>query len=312
MDTGPGTLNDETKDGKDGRILINGLLRVTDGTLNGGFSRGLGSLGGGSFWQEGGTANVWQFRPKSTGTGIFSYKQTGGTFNVGYGFALSGGIIDQYEVQYARFDLSNTNCSFEMSGSATLNIAKPTSNQTTPRIGGLFSVAAGSGNYNVTGGTVNLYTGDKSTNGLTYVGGINSTVPLYNVNIYVDNVAVTPQSVQLQTNSLVVLNNLTVNRGVLKGTLTQNTSTLLGMTAGTYTNVSATSGGTGTAAQFTVVVGSATSITSVTVTSGGGGYLAGDVLTFAGSQFGGSSSATFNVAAANIVTPPTLLTNNQM
>ncbi len=100
-----------------------------------------------------------------------------------------------------------------MSGSATLNIAKPTSNQTTPRIGGLFSVAAGSGNYNVTGGTVNLYTGDKSTNGLTYTGRINSTVPLYNVNIYVDNVAVTPQPVQLNTNDLVVLNNLTINTG---------------------------------------------------------------------------------------------------
>ncbi len=94
MDTGPGTVNDETRDNKDGRILINGLLRVTAGTLNGGFSRGLGSLGGGSFWQDGGTVNVWQFRPKASGTGIFSYKQTGGTFNVGYGFALSGGIID--------------------------------------------------------------------------------------------------------------------------------------------------------------------------------------------------------------------------
>jgi hypothetical protein len=320
--------------------LLNGLLRVTAGTLNGGFSRGLGSLGGGSFWQEGGTVNAWQFRPKSTGTGIFSYKQTGGTFNVGYGFALSGGKIDQFEVQYARFDLSNTNCSFEMSGSAILNIAKPTSNQTTPRIGGLFSVAAGSGNYSVTGGTVNLYTGDKSTNGLTYVGRINSTVPLYDVNIFVDNVAVTPLPVQLQTNDLTVLNNLTINGtntptfncndknltiggnfsinngavftsagGTLTGTLTQASENYSNLNNATNTNISPSSTtGSGTGALFTIVI-TANNVSSITITNPGTGYQAGDQVTFDASLLSGTGgrtgSAVYNIAAANIVATPT-------
>lgn len=192
---------------KDGRILISGLLRVTAGTLNDGFSKGLGSQDGGSYLQEGGTVNCWQFRPRAAGTGVFSFTQTGGTLNVGYGYALSGGKIDTYEQQYARFDLRSPNCTFQMSGNAVLNVAKPTSDDANA---GLFRVSSTPGNYNVTGGTVNLYMGYKTAT-LSYTGRINTTAPLYNVNIYEESA--TTQAAQLASNGLQVLNSLTIHEG---------------------------------------------------------------------------------------------------
>jgi fibronectin-binding autotransporter adhesin len=142
----PALVSGAISDGKDGRILIGGLLRVTAGTLNGGFSKGLGSQDGGAYLQDGGTVNVWQFRSRATGTGVFSFTQTGGTLNVGYGFALSGGVIDQYEEDYFRFDLRNANSTFQMSGSAILNIAKPTFGSGGVGDGGLFRVGSSSAN----------------------------------------------------------------------------------------------------------------------------------------------------------------------
>ena len=109
---------------KDGRILISGLLRITDGTLFDGFSKGLGSQDGGSYLQEGGTVTCWQFRPRSVaGNPPFSFTQTGGVLNVGYGYGPSGGKIDIYEEDYARFDLRSSNSTFQMSGNAVLNVA---------------------------------------------------------------------------------------------------------------------------------------------------------------------------------------------
>ena len=147
---------------KDGRILISGLLRITAGTLKDGFSKGLGSQDGGSYLQEGGTVSCWQFRPRSVaGNPPFSFVQTGGILNVGYGYALSGGKLDTFEEDYARFDLRSPNSSFQMSGTAVLNVAKPTSNADAGTDGGLFLVASTSNNVSVTGGTVNLYTGSN-------------------------------------------------------------------------------------------------------------------------------------------------------
>lgn len=197
---------------KDGRILISGLLRVSQGTLKDGFSKGLGSQDGGSYLQEGGTVSCWQFRPRSvTGNPPFSFTQTGGTLNVGYGYATSGGKIDQFEEDYARFDLRSPNSTFQMSGNAVLNVAKPTSNADAGVDGGLFLIASTSSNYNVTGGTVNLYTGVERSTAESYPGFINSTAPFYNLNIYEESA--TTQTTQLQTNDLIVLNNLTINTG---------------------------------------------------------------------------------------------------
>jgi|GEM_PF-1460677 len=303
-------MSDNSQGGtKDGRIMISGLLRVTAGTINNGFGKGIGSQNGGTYWQEGGTVNCWQFRPKASGSGIFSFIQSGGTLNVGYGFELSGGLIDTNETSFCRFDLASVNSTFQMSGSAILNVAKPTQNApingTYPG-GGLFHVGSSTANYNVTGGTVNLYMGmETSVN--SFPGYITSTAPLYNVNIYEESNTV--QTAQLLTNDLVVLNDLTINKGgALAGTMTAGSSSLSGMTAGTYEYVSATSGGSGTGAKFTIVVGSATAITSVTLNAGSSGYVVGDVFTFAGSLFGGAGTATFSITAANVASAPTLVT----
>jgi fibronectin-binding autotransporter adhesin len=302
-------LSDNSKGGtKDGRILISGLLRVTAGTINNGFGKGIGSQNGGTYWQEGGTVNCWQFRPKATGSGIFSFIQTGGTFNVGYGFGPSGGLIDAFEKTFCRFDLNSVNSTFQMSGNAILNVAKPTENTGAAPGGGLFKVGSSTANFNVTGGTVNLYMGQE-TSTTSYPGYITSTASLYNVNIYEESS--TAETAQLVGNDLVVLNNLTINKGgALAGALTQNTTALSAMTAGTYEYVTATSGGSGSGAKFTIVVGSATAITSVTLNAGSSGYVVGDVFTFAGALFGGAGSATFSITAANVVGAPVFVTNN--
>jgi hypothetical protein len=195
---------------KDGRILISGLLRITDGTLFDGFSKGLGSQDGGSYLQEGGTVTCWQFRPRSiAGNPPFSFIQSGGTLNVGKGYGLSGGKIDQYEEDYARFDLRSANSSFQMSGTAVLNVAKPTNNNNAD--GGLFLIASTPSNVSVTGGTVNLYAGAERTGPLSYPAYINSTAPFYNLNIYEEST--TNETTQLQTNSLIVLKDFTIHTG---------------------------------------------------------------------------------------------------
>ncbi|HEY3403059.1 MAG TPA: T9SS type A sorting domain-containing protein [Ohtaekwangia sp.] len=328
-------------DGKDGRILMAGLLRVTAGTLNGGFSKGLGSQDGGVYLQEGGTVNVWQFRAKADGTGVFSFTQTGGTLNVGYGFGLSGGTIDQYEEDYFRFDFRSTNSVFQMSGNAILNVAKSTANVGGGDDGGLFRVGSSASNYNVTGGTVNLYMGPKAA-GVSYPGYINTTAPLYNLNIYEESA--TTETAQLQTNPLVVLNNLTINTGNTPSLITNNlnvtvggnfiintattftlgtgTLTFNGSGAQTWTNegtitspltnvvVNKTTGSTltiGSATHSTLINAAGTgTITNLTLTSG---TLAdnGKILTVTGTL---SNSATHSGTGAIIANGPTAIGGN--
>ncbi|MGC4022990.1 MAG: hypothetical protein QM734_14125 [Cyclobacteriaceae bacterium] len=194
------------------RLMINGLLRVTSGTIDGGISAGFGTQDGGTYWQEGGTAKCWQFRPRQSGTGIFSFVMTGGTLNVGYNYSVNQGYDN---TGYCRFDLNSTNSTFTMSG-GTLNAAKPTATTA----GGIFQVLSSSANYNVTGGQINLYTG-YVTAGTENTGYLNSTVPLYNVSIFRESGSTT--SVQLQNQDLTVLNNLTLDNS----TNTQNPAFLL-------------------------------------------------------------------------------------
>lgn len=183
------------------RLMLSGTIRVSNGTFNSGVGGGIGSEDGGSYWQEGGTVNAWQFRPRAAGTGIFSFNMVGGTFNIGYGFAVGGGYTND---DYNRFDLTSANSTFQMSG-GTLNVAKPTNNNNSN--GGIFRVGSSAANYNVTGGTINLYAGvENGTN--SYPGFVSSTAPLYNVNIFEESA--TTQTTQLQSN-LVVLNNLSID-----------------------------------------------------------------------------------------------------
>jgi len=266
---------------KDGRILMSGLLRITAGTLFDGFSKGLGSQDGGSYLQEGGTVTCWQFRPRVGGSNIFSFNQTGGTLNVGYGYALSGGKIDQYEEDYSRFDLNNANSTFQMSGTAVLNVAKPTNSVDIGTNGGLFTLGSSSANYSVTGGTVNLYTGTERSTPLSYPGYINTTVPFYNLNIYEESA--TTENAALQTNSLIVLNNLTINTGNTPTFTTNNLNVTVGgnftINSGTtYDPGTGTTTFNGTGAQTWTHDGTISALASVVMNKSAG------TLTLAGTQ----------------------------
>ena len=159
------------------RLMLSGMLRVTLGTLNGGTGSGIGSEDGGAYFQEGGTVTCWQFRPRASGTGIFSSNMTGGTLNVGYNNGLDGGFDND---DFCRFDLRSLNSTFQMSG-GILNVAKPT-NDDGAQGGGIW-IGSSAGNYSVTGGTINAYTGLVRTLE-EYPFHISSTAPLYNLNIH--------------------------------------------------------------------------------------------------------------------------------
>lgn len=181
----------------DQRIMLDGLLRVSSGTLHFGDSKGLGSGSAGVFLLEGGTVTTWQFRARAGGTGIFAYKQTGGTFNVGYTYGLDGGVDGGSD---ARFDLSSASSSFQMNG-GVINIGRPTS------VGGNgIYIACSSSNYNVTGGTINVYTGPVRS-GTENTFNINSTVPFYNLTI---NRESGTSVARLLTSGLTILNDLTL------------------------------------------------------------------------------------------------------
>jgi hypothetical protein len=199
--------------GGNSRMIIDyGLLRITDGTLNMGYSRGL--LGGqsGQFIIEGGTVNTWQFRTTNLGSGNnFSYTQSGGTVNVGTS-GLSGETVDGY----ARFSLPYTTSTFTMSN-GTLNIASPITGTTTTN-GGI-AINANSSNISVTGGTVNCYI---PTDGSNF--GIASNASFYNLNILdqggtgsvsLSNVAINDgvTSFTVTASALQVINNLTIVTG---------------------------------------------------------------------------------------------------
>jgi fibronectin-binding autotransporter adhesin len=257
------------------RLMLSGTIRVTAGTLDAGISAGIGSEDGGAYLQEGGTVRCWMFRPRAAGTGIFSFNMTGGTFNVGYGYALDAGYTND---DYSRFDLNSANSTFQMSGTAILNIAKPTNNNNGN--GGIFRVGASVANYNVTGGTVNVYAGEE-TAGISYPSFINSTVPIYNLNIYEESA--TTQTTQLQTNSLVVLNNLSINTSNTPSFVTNNLNLTVGgnftiQTGTTYTPGTGITTFNGTGAQSWTHDGTITALGSVVMNKASG------ILTLGGTQ----------------------------
>jgi hypothetical protein len=163
------TVTDGTVSDTGRQIYVFGLLRLTKGIINMGYSRGLLGGGAGVFQIEGGTLNTWQIRTTYLGSNNrFAYKQSGGTVNVG---AITGPAVNDYP----RFALPYPECSFEMSG-GTLTVSTPTTGGETTA-GGIM-ISAATGNVNVTGGTVNAQLPATATNFT-----INSTSPFYNLNI---------------------------------------------------------------------------------------------------------------------------------
>ncbi len=217
---------------EDQRLIVNGLLKVSNGTFTGGYSKGLGTTAGGTVIVEGGTVNAWQYRVVAgvgtvTVSSAITYTQSGGKVYLGTtGYnngtetlptitGVTGGAFDQY----ARFSLADATSVFNMSG-GDLHIGPPTAyNIAASNAGGLDI----QGSYTVTGGTVHMYipNGAHTATGSTPSGNgtnakhfsIYSTAPLYNVNIYrlgTTGTVGTTACVATLMSSLTILNNLTL------------------------------------------------------------------------------------------------------
>jgi hypothetical protein len=195
-------------------IVPYGTLRVSSGTLN---VEGTGQGGivlreTGQLIIEGGTVNAWMFRTSTTATSHRgSFSQSGGTFNL---TGAGGGIT-----HYAIFSLPYDDNVFQMSG-GTINITRAFVGGIT--VHGGIMIGSTLGNYNVTGGTINV----TITPSAAYNFDISSRAPLYNLNIS-RNAGVGGQArlnsipwsydgsgantVTFPTYPLVVLNDFTIN-----------------------------------------------------------------------------------------------------
>jgi fibronectin-binding autotransporter adhesin len=199
------------------QIYLYGLLRISAGTFNLGYSRGLLGTLAGQFLIEGDPAtsvlNTMQLRTTQNSAGnTFSYTQNGGTVNVG-----TSGLSGVTETNAPRFSIPFTTCTFKMSG-GVLNVANPISSGVAVNGGILISVA--SSNISVTGGTVNAIAPASATNFI-----INSNAPFYNLNILQEGAgtaAVALGAVTARINGvdlaftaqpLVVQNNITIATG---------------------------------------------------------------------------------------------------
>lgn len=314
-----------TGNNEDQRLLANGLFRASNGsTFIGGYSRGIGSAVGGSVIIEGSgtTVSIWQYRPIATGTGIFTFQQSGGTLNVGTtgynGTPATTGPDDgpsSYTSQYARFSLGNTSSSFQMSG-GTINIGSPT-----PGASGFGALAGGldiqslPANYNVTGGTINMYIPQDATVSPPTTGSRNftiySTAPLYNVNIY--RVGTTAAYTAVLNGPLTVLNNLTLITGNSPTLSCGGNSLTIGgdfniQASTTFTPGSNTITFNGSGSQTWTNSGTITSLNTVVVSKSAG------TLTLAGSTLPNIPTLTLTSGtfadAGQTVTVTTSLTNN--
>ncbi|MBI1768477.1 MAG: hypothetical protein HYR67_08895 [Bacteroidetes bacterium] len=290
-----------------------GLLRVTNGTMNLGYSRGL--LGGGSGYllMEGGTINTWQLRTTNLGTGNnFAYVQSGGTINVGTA-GLSGVDI----TDFPRFCLMYTTCTFQMSG-GILNVGNPM-NGGIGNLGGIMINTATS-NTSVTGGTVNAFI---PASGVNFT--ITSTASFYNLNINQDGAGAAVailnsisafdgvSTITETAQPLTVLNNLTLVT-VSSTTLNCNANDL---TVGGNFNIQASTTFTpgantvtfnGSGAQTWTKTGTITSLNTVVVNKSAG------TLTLAGGTLPNIATLTLTSGTmadgGNTVTVTTALTNN--
>ena len=72
-------------------------------------------------------------------------------------------------------------------------------------------------------------------------------------------------------------------------------------TAGTYTGVTGTSGGSGTVGTFNIVVDGTGAVTGVTVVTGGSGHAVDDTITIADAVLGGGGAAVFTMDVATLL-----------
>lgn len=279
-----GTVSDNGR-----QIYVFGLLRLTQGTLNTGYSRGLLGGGSGILRIEGGTINTWQVRTTYLGTGNnFAYIQTGGTVNVGT--TVSTGVAVN---TYPRFALPYSTCSFIMTG-GTLNVGLPTPGGTSVN-GGIMIKSVASG-IQVTGGTVNAYLPPSDINFT-----ITSTAPFYNLNVvkssaggtavanlnpmYFDDTDASNNPDDLAGQPLQILNNLTIVNGNTPTLNTNNLSVTVGgnfdiQANTTYTPGTGTTTFNGSGTQSWTHNGTITSLSDVMINKSAGTLTLGGSGTF--------------------------------
>jgi hypothetical protein len=202
-----------------------GLLRISAGQFSTGDAAGfvLGSLGTPMIQIEGsGTLDVSQMWAAG-GSNLVSYIQSGGTAN----FRAQG----ENHGTAAIFDLASTNAVFTMSG-GTLNFTDYNF------LGGatnlvILNIQPQVGNYQVTGGTVNLNL--PSGNTLS----VSSAVPFYNLNVSnKTGTGTTTFQWNSPNSALTVLNDLTINSNAVLDLNTNSIALTIGH------NFTLSSGGT--------------------------------------------------------------------
>ena len=180
-----------------------GRLRISSGQFSTSDAAGivLGDLGVPEIDLEGtGTLDVSQVWNNLGATNLISYRQTGGTAN----FRLQG-----ENHTGAMFSLDNPNTVFYMSG-GTINFTNNTYADASTQFQ-VLNIQVQSGNYSVTGGTINVNLPSSAT-----VYTANSSVPFYNMNI-LNRTGSGTMTFQMNAlaPSLSVLNDLRVGNGAV-------------------------------------------------------------------------------------------------
>lgn len=136
-------------------LLLEGELKVSSGTFNGGSGGGIIYEGIAQMNVEGGTVNVSQIRPSAGGSGAvsndISYSQSGGSVTV----RGDVGITSDVDAAEALFDLGNFDNTFTMSG-GTLTVQDVSGAVTNDGI----LIGASQANISVTGGQLNIDVAD--------------------------------------------------------------------------------------------------------------------------------------------------------
>lgn len=213
----------------DQALHIAGTLKMTDGYLSTRNSAGLlyGYNSIASIIVEGGTIDISQFRESGVSAGKLSYAQTGGTVNL-YGTA-QGEVSNAWPI----FGINGSSYTFSMSG-GTINLYKNTTN--IGASGNGFYVASSDGNYNVSGGKINI----QNTAGTALSCDINSTANLYNLDII--STGGSTVTANLKSNltiegSLLIGDNATLDVSTSNYNVSIGKDFTLGQTAGTNTAV---------------------------------------------------------------------------
>ena len=240
-----------TSGGNSGLSIL-GKLQVNDGYLSTRESSGLmyWSYAPGQFILNGGTVDAKQFHSSSLANSLISYSQTGGTLLLRGRFQRTTSVFTPLGL--ANAPLNTTRLTNSIDGNAgSLSITNSGNANGFSMSGGnirifdvcgsvaptyAFQVLCAASGINVTGGTVEIDPTTGTGTDANYL--INSTAPLNNLII---NRASGASTVQLNTNPLVVRNDLTLTSGVLDAnnldvTVGGNYSVASGTTYTTGTN----------------------------------------------------------------------------